>query len=63
MKYNEFELIDFANFIMNRRLISNQTGDVGHNEVMAWLEIRKPQEFVRRIREMKIDLLFNDENE
>ena len=60
MKYNEFELIDFVNYVLNHRFMSRQRGDVGHNEFMGWLESRKPQEFVRRIREMKIDLLFNE---
>ena len=29
---------------------------------MGWLEQRKPQEFIRRVREYKLDLLFDYED-
>ena len=47
MKYTEFDLVDFANYVLNNRRMSSQNGDVGHNEFMNWLESRKPQEFIR----------------
>ena len=59
--YTEFELVDFANYVLNHRLMSQQIGDVGHNEFMNWLEVRKPQEFIRKVREYKLDLLFDYE--
>lgn len=62
MTYTEFELVDFANYVLNNRRISSQNGDVGHNEFMNWLEQRKPQEFIRRCREYKLDLLFDYED-
>ena len=62
MTYTEFELVDFANYVLNHRSMSSQNGDVGHNEFMGWLEQRKPQEFIRRVREYKLDLLFNYED-
>ena len=62
MKYTEFELVDFANYVLNHRLMSQQIGDVGHNEFMNWLEQRKPQEFIRKVREYKLDLLFDYED-
>ena len=61
MSYTEFELVDFANYVLNHRLMSQQIGDVGHNEFMNWLEQRKPQEFIRRVSEYKLDLLFSEE--
>ena len=48
-------------YVLNHRLMSQQIGDVGHNEFMNWLEQRKPQEFIRRVREYKLDLLFSEE--
>ncbi len=63
MKYTEFELVDFVNYVLNHRLMSSQNGDVGHNEFMGWLEQRKPQEFIRRVREYKLDLLFENNKE
>ena len=62
MTYTEFELVDFANYVLNNRHMSSQNGDVGHNEFMGWLEQRKPNEFVRRVREYKLDLLFDYED-
>ena len=61
MTYTEFELVDFANYVLNNRRLSSQNGDVGHNEFMGWLEVRKPQEFIRRVREYKLDLLLSEE--
>ena len=60
MKYTEFDLVDFANYVLNNRRMSSQNGDVGHNEFINWLEVRKPQEFIRKVREYKIDLLIDD---
>lgn len=60
MKYTEFELVDFANYVLNNRLMSSQNGGVGHNEFMGWLEARKPQEFIRRVREYKLDFLMDN---
>lgn len=59
--YTEFELVDFANYVLNHRLMSQHISDVGHNEFMGWLEQRKPSEFVRRVREYKLDLIFSEE--
>ena len=63
MKYTEFELVDFANYVLNHRRMSSQNGDVGHNEFIGWLEQRKPQEFIRRVREYKLDLLLENNKE
>ena len=60
MKYTEFDLVDFANYVLNNRRMSSQNGDVGYNEFMNWLESRKPQEFIRRIREYKLSLLWDN---
>lgn len=63
MKYTEFELVDFANYVLQmRRYKIAQDSDVTHAEFMNWLEARKPQEFIRRVREYKLDLLFNYED-
>ena len=62
MKYTEFELVDFANYVLQmRRYKITGDSDVTHAEFMNWLEQRKPQEFIRRVREYKLDLLFSEE--
>ena len=63
MKYTEFELVDFANYVLQmRRYKITQDSDVTHSEFMNWLEQRKPQEFIRKVREYKLDLLFDYED-